>query len=216
MKQRLLIIFSLIIVVSVGYGVFRQLRTTTPVTTPVATTTDVVHCSNDAKLCPNGTTVLRSGSQCEFAACPSVYGEVSAWQATKDKKSGVAFKYPLTLSNSDYLTAREWPPQFTVTKEAYACVATAATSTASSFTREETFNGNTYCVTERKEGAAGSTYTEYKVAFAKEEKLLTMSFTVQTVQCLNYDGSQQSVCQSAQAAFKVEELVDTIAGTIKL
>ena len=214
MKQRLLIIFSLIIVLFSGYGVFRQLHTPTPVTSPVATTTEFVHCSNDAKLCPDGSTVLRSGSQCEFAACPSVYGEESTWQATKDKNSGVSFKYPPTLGSNNYVSAREWPPQFVVSKESYTCTAAAARSGSSSVTHEETVNGNKYCVSEQKEGAAGSTYTKYHITFTKENKTLTISFTIQTVQCMNYDDSQQSACLAAQAAFKVVELADAISSTI--
>lgn len=215
MKIRLLITSVVIIVGALSYGVFLQIHKSTPTPAPVATTSDVVHCSNDAKLCADGSTVLRSGPQCEFVACPSAYGEQSNWQTTKDESSGVTFKYPVTFGNSNYVTAREWPPKVTVSKEAYTCVPTVDSKASAVTTYEKIIEGTAYCVSEQKEGAAGSTYTEYHVSSAKEDKTFTMSFTIQTVQCMNYDGSQQSACQAAQASFKVEELVDAIAHTIQ-
>lgn len=36
-----------------------------------ATTTEPVACHADAKICPDGSVVARTGPNCEFAACPS-------------------------------------------------------------------------------------------------------------------------------------------------
>ncbi len=41
-------------------------------TTPHAPTTNPVACTMDAKICPDGSAVGRSGPHCEFAACPIV------------------------------------------------------------------------------------------------------------------------------------------------
>lgn len=35
-------------------------------------TPQYVMCTSEAKICPDGSTVIRRGSKCEFAACPSV------------------------------------------------------------------------------------------------------------------------------------------------
>ena len=40
-------------------------------TPPVASSTDPVACTMEAKLCPDGSYVGRSGPNCEFAACPT-------------------------------------------------------------------------------------------------------------------------------------------------
>jgi hypothetical protein len=209
MKQRLLIIFALAIVVVLGFVVLKNIKARVNPVPQSATTTEVVHCDNDAKLCPDGTTVLRTGNQCEFAACPSVYGDVSQWRARKDD-NGVTFKYPETFG-TNYITGNEWPPKFVVNKDVYSCDTTATTSVS-----EQSLNGHSYCVREQSGAAAGSTYTNYHISFPKDDKTVTMSFVIQTVQCLNYTGTEQSACQATQASFKILELVNAIAGTVGL
>lgn len=39
--------------------------------TPLATTTETWECNADAKICPDGSAVGRSGPKCEFTSCPS-------------------------------------------------------------------------------------------------------------------------------------------------
>lgn len=211
MKQRLLIA-AVIIVCVLGFVVLKNIKAKMEPVVQTATTTQVVHCDNDAKLCSNGSTVLREGAQCEFAACPSVYGDEKDWRSAKDPNSGVSFKYPETLG-TNYVTGNEWPPKFVVSKDAYSCATTVASIGAVS---EKEVNGRHYCVQEEKEGAAGSSYTNYHISFSKDDKTVSMSFVIQTVQCLNYEGTEQSACQAAQQSFKVLELVDVIAGTVKL
>ena len=38
--------------------------------TPIPTEPNQVACTMEAKLCPDGSSVGRSGPRCEFAACP--------------------------------------------------------------------------------------------------------------------------------------------------
>jgi hypothetical protein len=210
MKQRLLIIGFLCIVLTLVFGVLHVIKSRTQPVVQTATTTEVVHCDNDAKLCPDGTSVLRTGPRCEFAACPSVYGDVSQWRTRKDETNGVGFKYPETFG-TQYITGNQWPPKFTVSKDSYMCDTTATTTVS-----EHTHNGHSYCMYEQTGAAAGSTYTKYEIAFAKDDKTVTMSFVLQKASCLNYQGTEQSACQATQASFKVLELVDAMAETVGL
>jgi hypothetical protein len=105
----------------------------------------------------------------------------------------------------------------TNTGKNFTCALAEGTKAMSGYSaKEETYNDTTYCVWQKAEGAAGSTYTEYQVTVPKNDTHLTFHFTVQTPQCMNYDGSEQSMCQAAQRAFSVLELVSGMTATISL
>ena len=55
----------------------------TPTDTQVSTST--VACSKEAKVCPDGSSVTRSGSTCEFAACPAT-GSAQSVVCTDDQR----------------------------------------------------------------------------------------------------------------------------------
>jgi hypothetical protein len=52
-------------------------------------------CTEDAKLCPDGSYVGRSGPGCEFAACPDAVGiDTSTWKTYRNSQVGFELKYP--------------------------------------------------------------------------------------------------------------------------
>src|SRR4051812_48908440 len=54
-----------------------------------------VFCTMEAKQCPDGSYVGRSGPKCEFAACPAV---TSNWKTYTDTRYGFELKYPQDLA----------------------------------------------------------------------------------------------------------------------
>lgn len=61
-------------------------------------------CSSEAKLCPNGSYVSRTGPNCEFAPC---LGEVdtSNWKIYRNEKYGFEMKYPSWWNFDEYNVA---------------------------------------------------------------------------------------------------------------
>lgn len=54
-------------------------------------------CTMEAKVCPNGTSVSRSGPNCEFSPCPTAIATpdpTANWKTYTDSTYGFSFKYP--------------------------------------------------------------------------------------------------------------------------
>lgn len=90
MKKEQGFILSIIIVIVVvavlgaaGYFVYKQYSAPKPIA-----------CTQEAKLCPDGSSVGRTGPNCEFTPCPD---QTAGWQ-TFDSGDGFEFKYPVLNS----------------------------------------------------------------------------------------------------------------------
>lgn len=57
-------------------------------------------CTMEAKICPDGSGVGRTGPNCEFAECPKVSDETANWKTYTDTKYGFSFMYPKSLEEN--------------------------------------------------------------------------------------------------------------------
>lgn len=152
-----------------------------------------VACTEEAKLCPDGTAVGRTGPKCEFAKCPD---EI--------------------ILNTKYITAQKWPPDITITSEKFSCNEGGSEIMISGQTIKRTIDGRGYCVSVASEGAAGSTFTYYIYATEKDSKLIIINFTLQAVQCANYDDPKKSECEAERLSFNPDEIINNMVTNIKL
>lgn len=105
MKYFLGILITLIIILigAVSYLVGRQSSSLPILATPSQSNDPQVACTMEAKLCPDGSSVARTGPKCEFAPCPAL-------KIQKVEGGGVLSfpRYALTIP-SDWTIKREIP-----------------------------------------------------------------------------------------------------------
>lgn len=138
-----------------------------------------------------------------------------AWETFSDPSVGVSFQYPKELS-THYIHAFDWPPKISIFKETYSCTEAGQATARAGRTEERTIRGNTYCVTELVEGAAGSTYTQYAYAFEKKDRVLILTFSLRAPQCGNYDDPKKTECENERKTFSIDSLVNEITQTVNL
>ncbi|MCX6712490.1 MAG: hypothetical protein NT041_02275, partial [Candidatus Vogelbacteria bacterium] len=87
-----LIIVALVLVAGITY--FKLSKSTAP---------DQIVCTKEAKICPDGSTVGRSGPKCEFEECPAaqVVDETENWKVYENHAYLIYFKYPTEFSAKD-------------------------------------------------------------------------------------------------------------------
>ncbi len=168
-----------------------------------------VACTQEAKLCADGTYVGRSGPSCEFAICPSVEHRPD-WVSTSTAE--LSFEYPPSLATQEYVHATDWPPTVTLSQGAFSCESTTAPGT----TRDlRTIGSTPYCIDAQEDAAAGSRYTTYRYTFARDAGIVSISMTIRRVQCMNYEADRAAACAAAQTAFDPDALAASIANTVR-
>jgi len=174
-------------------------------------TPEAVYCTQEVKLCPDGTYVGRSGPKCEFAACPPL-GDLINYT---DPTTGASYKYTRSL-NLTYASHQDWPPKVQILAGEYTCTQSGNETDRAGKTEKRTIADKEFCVTTIVEGAAGSTYTQYAYEFEAEGKAAILTFSVREPQCGNYPEPNKSACMEEQASLDIDAIVGQIAESFKL
>jgi hypothetical protein len=198
-KNILILVFVILLLGGVAYLLLPK-----PVGEP-----EPVFCTQEAKLCPDGSYVGRTGPKCEFTACPGPANE-DPWKEGLDAVSGVSFRYPEKLTTK-YISTVDWPPKIAVTDGPLTCTEAGVETARAGQTVRRTVDDREYCVTRESEGAAGSIYTNYAYATQKDDKVLIFTFSLRAVQCANYDDPQKAECENERTSFDIDSVLDRIA-----
>lgn len=129
-------------------------------------------------------------------------------------ENGVIFQYPETITTT-YVTASKWPPKAEVKDAPMECVSAEDEISLGGTTEKRNILGREYCVEVLVEGSTGSTYREYIYSTEMGNKVVSLDFTLQFPQCLNYPKSKQEACTLAQNTFSVDTLVARIIHTVQ-
>lgn len=202
MKKTIIIVTVIVLLIGVGYLVFININKTKPVA-----------CTMEAKLCPDGSSVGRTGPNCEFATCPEEMS-IAGWKTFIDDKQGIEFQYPEKLPTNYMNVTNDWPPKITISNGTLSCSETPSADNPQEQIIKGMINNRDYCVGVSSEGAAGSIYKTYTYVTEKDSKLITANFTVQYPQCVNYDNPQKTQCQNEQSIFDLDGTADRIIQTV--
>lgn len=172
-----------------------------------------VACTQEAKMCPDGSYVGRTGPSCAFAACPTVSQNEDSWETMFDRASGLTFRYPAKLP-TEFISTVDWPPKIKISNQPFICVESGLEIAQMGKTEKRTVGGDEYCVTTKTEGAAGSVYTNYTYIVQKDGKAIVFTFTLRATQCANYSDPQKTACEKERASFDIDNIVDRMAKSI--
>ena len=137
------------------------------------------------------------------------------WVYATTSASGIKFMYPDPIK-ATYVSPVDWPPQVMRTSGVVSCIVGDMASHSGEVTTSiwRTINNRPYCVSVSRQGAAGTTYTAYQYATQHGDFVSSVSFTLKTPQCMNYDTPLQQACIAEQTAFNVDALAERIIQSI--
>ena len=169
-------------------------------------------CTAEAKLCPDGSYVSRSGSTCDFSPCPS---SNTHFKTFSNLDLGISYKYPERLP-TEYVEVVDWPPRIKILNGPLSCNTLVSNNGRAETLGNRTLNGRSYCAAKEVQGAAGSIYTQHAYTTSIDDKVVFLTFSLRTPQCDNYEEPKRSTCKNEQSAFSVDDLTDQIVSTLIL
>lgn len=95
MKKYLIVLVIIVLAIVISITYLKLNKSTVPAR---------VACTEEVKICPDGSSVGRIGPECEFEECsftPDVVDETVKWQTYKNEEYGFEVKYPVDWKIND-------------------------------------------------------------------------------------------------------------------
>lgn len=144
--------------------------------------------------------------------------ETTNWKTYRNEEEGFEFKYPEKL-DTKYLGIHspDWPPKVSIAPIDPDFVCEEIEPSPAGSQKEVMINDTTYCVFSIGSPTAGSTYVEFKYITNKDDKQLTLEFTLVYSHCGLYygDDNKMEKCKEEQGKFSVDTLTDQILSTFR-
>ncbi len=177
-----------------------------------------IACTMEAKQCPDGSYVGRTGPNCEFAPCLGAGqaeppAEDVVIRTYRDDVQGIQYEYPDHLI-TEFIDTQDWPPVVTVSPSPFVCREGGRAEAAGGATKQADIEDKTYCITIESEGAAGSVFSIYTYTTVHNEKTVSVNFTLRYAQCGNYDPNLKSRCEEERQLFSPDALARAITESI--
>jgi len=193
-KRLVLIVVIVILILGVGaYYFFAGKKT------------NIVACTQEAKVCPDGSTINRAGPNCEFAPCPTTQDQTADWKTYTDANYGFEFKYPsgffdlnqepkVLIGDCNYSVFPDACPNINdiVIKDLASSggdinVIKNNLSYPNYWKipngEKSTINNVTYCLYQTGDAATGHTYNYYYYATVTNKKCLVVNLNTSTTNC---------------------------------
>lgn len=85
-NHKLIFLLGGLIILIAGFGTYYLVKSNSKL--------PLKACTMEAKLCPDGSSVGRTGSNCDFAPCPTPADPTANWKTYKDTTLGYSIMYP--------------------------------------------------------------------------------------------------------------------------
>lgn len=196
----ILIVLIIIGVLAIGGGTYYFLVKKAP---------KQVACTQEAKICPDGSTVGRTGPKCEFTECPTVKTDETAdWKTYQNNEYGFEIKYPngffdlnhepkVLIGDCNYSVFPNECPNINdiVVKDQAADggdinIIKSNISMPNYWKKPNgeklTINNVPYCLYQTEDAGMGHVYNYYYYATVKSQKCLITYLATDTVNCEFY------------------------------
>jgi len=107
-----------------------------------------------------------------------------------------------------YIFPVDWPPKVSNVNKPFSCLEAGSEASPGGQTQKVVVNNHTYCVTKETQGAAGSIYTQYAYARAKNNQTEIFTFSLRFVQCGNYPEPEKTACERESQTFRIDTFID--------
>jgi hypothetical protein len=181
-----------------------------------------VACTMEAKICPDGSAVGRTGPNCEFAECPSTTtNETAGWITYNNPE--FQFKYPENFGGNVWRPLF-WPATTTVVSINEDPVAKGCgdmQSNLSAVTEQKIkINNIDFSLYTARDAGAGNLYSNYCYVTEKNQKYYIIYFLINSHTgcyqggCGAYCGTQyEAECRNFDLVRDVEKPIETIVST---
>lgn len=143
--------------------------------------------------------------------------ETDSWQTVSDPIEGISFDYPEEI-DATYIHLMDWPPQISLSDETYTCTEAGDVFDRAGRTERRVIDGREYCVTEIREGAAGSVYSLFAFITPTEisgAETINATFSLRAEQCANYDESEKIDCEREREEFSIDEIIHQVIESVR-